>query len=568
MKNYIMEYAEMIDKGKIVACRRIKAMYKDLVNQIEHPQILQIPKKEGGFEEREYIFSLEHANRPIEFIEKFCKQSKGEWIGKSIELQLFQKAKFQSIFGFVDKETGLRRYNEVLTNEGRKNGKSTEQAGTGIYMSVGDGEGGPEVVCVATKKDQAKIVFDEAKNMVTQSKELKKYFHKRKSDLYVPFNFGTFKPLASDSDTLDGANASCVIIDELHAIKDRNLYDVFKQSISARKQPLILIITTAGFVRDSIYDELYTLACNSVDGIDGFYEPRSLYFLYELDARSEWEDYNCWEKANPGLGTIKKFSALAENVEKAKKNAAFLPTVLTKDFNIREGRAASWLNYESIVNEKVENMEYLKNSYAIGGCDLSATTDLTCATLLIRKPDNKNFYVLQQYFLPENRINILENTKSKEAPYKLWNKQNWLTLCDGVQVNYSDVTKWFWDMVQIYNIRPLWICYDRALSGYWVPEMEALGFNMQKIAQGAFTWSQSMKEMGAAFEAHTVIYQNNPILRWCLSNVGVKSINPDGIETIQPVKLAQNRRIDGMVSLLNAWVGFNKFYEVYSRYIK
>ncbi len=568
MKNYIMEYAEMIDKGKITACRRLKAMYKDLVYQVEHSQILKIPKKDGGFEEREYLFSLEYANRPIEFIEKFCKQSKGQWIGRNIELQLFQKAKMQAIYGFVDKETGLRRYNEVFSDEGRKNGKSTEQSCIGIYMCIADNEGSPQVVCVATKKDQAKIIFEEAKNMITQSKDLKKYFHKRKTDLYIPFNFGTFEPLASDSNTLDGANASCVIIDELHAIKDRNIYDVFKQSIYARKQPLILIITTAGFVRDSIYDNLYNLACNSVDGIAGFYEPRSLYFIYELDDRNEWTDSNCWEKANPGLDTIKDFSILAANVEKAKRDPSFLPTVLTKDFNIREGQAASWLNYESIVNETVVDIEYLKNSYAIGGCDLSATTDLTCATVLIRKPNNKCFYVLQQYFLPESRINMLESTKSKEAPYKLWSKQGWLTICEGSQVNYSDVTKWFVNMVKKYNIRPLWVCYDRALSGYWVPEMEAYGFNMQKIAQGAFTWSQSMKEMGAAFREHIVIYQNNPILRWCLSNVGVKSTNPDGIETIQPVKLAQNRRIDGMVSLLNAWVGFNKFYEDYIVFVK
>ena len=223
---------------------------------------------------------------------------------------------------------------------------------------------------------------------------------------------------------------------------------------------------------------------------------------------------------------------------------------------------------ESIINESVVSMEYLKNSYAIGGCDLSATTDLTCATLLIRKPDDENVYVLQHYFIPQGKIDKLELTQSKEAPYKLWAEQGWLTINEGAAVDYSNVTEWFVQMVNEYDIRPLWICYDRALSGYWVPEMENYGFEMEKTAQGPFTWSQPMKEMGAAFAEHKVIYQNNPVLRWCLANTAKKSLNKDGIETIQPVKIQQNRRIDGMVSLLNAWVGYVKHENEYIPYVR
>ena len=195
--------------------------------------------------------------------------------------------------------------------------------------------------------------------------------------------------------------------------------------------------------------------------------------------------------------------------------------------------------------------------------------DLTCATVLIRKPNDRNIYVLQHYFIPESRVNFLDKQGSKEAPYRLWAQQGWLTICDGTQVNYSDVTKWFYgDMVKQCNIRPLWICYDRAFAGYWVDEMIDHGFDMERVAQGPFTWSQPMKEMGAALEAHKVIYQNNPILRWCLSNTAAKAKNLDGIATIQPVKIASNRRIDGMVSLLNAWVGYVKHFDEYMSYVK
>lgn len=213
-------------------------------------------------------------------------------------------------------------------------------------------------------------------------------------------------------------------------------------------------------------------------------------------------------------------------------------------------------------------MGYISHSYAIGGCDLSAVGDLTAATLLLRKPEDPKIYVLQHYFIPQKKIDHLDTTHSKEAPYKLWRDQGWLTINEGAQVDYSEVTKWFVTMVNEYDIRPLWVCYDRALAGYWVPEMEGQGFEMTKIAQGPFTWSQPMKQMGAAFTDKLVVYDNNPILRWCLANTAKKSMNSDGIETIQPVKIQSFRRIDGTVSLLNAWVGYVRYYDEYMAYLR
>ena len=196
----------------------------------------------------------------------------------------------------------------------------------GLYMLIGDGEGGAEVYSVASKKDQARIVFSEACNMVSQSPALSKHIKKRKSDLYFPVTFSKYEPLASDSNTLDGLNSHFVIIDELHSIKDRGLYDVMRQSITARTQPLIGMITTAGFVRECIFDDIYDYACKVLDGV--IKDDRFLAFIYELDDRSEWTDFRMWEKANPGLGTIKSYDELAANVERAKHDANFLPTVL------------------------------------------------------------------------------------------------------------------------------------------------------------------------------------------------------------------------------------------------
>ena len=212
-----------------------------------------------------YMFDVDKATKPIDFVERFCKQSKGRWIGKRFILDLWQKAMIQTIFGFVNQE-GNRKYKEAFTLIGRKNGKSSMLAAIGLYMLIADGEGGSEVYPVANKRDQAKIIFTEALNIVRQSSLLSRHLGKRRTDIYFSVNFSKFEPLASDSNGLDGLNTHFCIMDEIHASKDRNLYDVMKQSMAARKQPLLWCITTAGFVRENIFDAQYNYAVDTIQG--------------------------------------------------------------------------------------------------------------------------------------------------------------------------------------------------------------------------------------------------------------------------------------------------------------
>jgi len=548
--NFIEEYYSKIESGEIVTSRRVKRVYSRLVNEIKHP-------KEGS----PYYFDEELGERPINFIERFCKQSQGT-LGAPLKLELFQKAFIQALFGFIEKETGFRRFRETLFLCGRKNGKSTLLSGIALYMLVADGEGAAEIYSVATKKDQAKKVLTEAVNMIKQSPELRAVIKKRRNDVYFPYTASIFEALASDSNTLDGLNAHCVIIDELHAIRDRNLFEVMKQSTSSRRQPLVVMITTAGTVRECIFDDMYKYACDVADGI--IEDPLFLPILYELDAREEWTDPSKWIKANPGLGVIKQYKTLAAFVERAKNNPADVPGVLCKDFNVRENSSKSWLSFEEINNTATFTREDVYNTYAIGGCDLSATTDLTAATLLIRKPNDETVYVLQQYFLPETRVEHLEDKNTNEAPYRIWEKRGLLTICSGNRVNYSDVTAWFVKMRDEWKIDPVKIGYDRALAGYWVDEMKNNNFVMEQVAQGSFTWSQPMREMGAAIAAHKVNYNNNPVLKWCLSNTAAKK---SGLNNIEPIKITDKRRIDGAVSLLNAWVVYVRDFENYMYFV-
>lgn len=542
--NYVLAYYEEIKAGRIVVSRRVREVYKRLAREITKPKASS-----------PYFFDEEAGERPIEFAERFCKQSQGI-IGAPLRLELFQRAYIQALFGFREKETGYRRFRETMFLVGRKNGKSTLLAAIALYLLVADQEGAAEIYSVATKRDQAKKVLTEAINMVKQSPELRAVLKKRRNDLFFPATASVFEALASDSNTLDGLNSHAVIIDELHAIRDRNLYEVMKQSTSSRRQPLVIMITTAGTVRESVFDSLYEIACKVADG--EMEEPTFLPVLYELDKREEWTDPAMWPKANPGLGTIKQYKTLLTFVERAKASPDDLPGVLCKDFNIREVAATVWLSYEAIKSDLRFTMEDVFDTYAVGGCDLSATTDLTCATLLIRKRDDPVVYVLQQYFLPEKRIKDLEEKNTAEAPYRVWEQKGLLTVCEGNRVNYSAVTEWFCQMRDEYKITTIKVGYDRALAGYWVDEMKSNGFEMESVAQGPYTWSQPMREMGAALDGKTVNYNGNPILVWCLTNTAVKK---SGINNIQPVKITDKRRIDGTVSLLNAWVIYVKYYE-------
>lgn len=533
-----------------MACEKMKRASEMMIEQLLDPG--------------EYHFDERIASRHTKFIETFCRQPSGK-IGEPLKLELFQKARLQALFGFVD-DNDKRQYNECLIIEGRKNGKTTETAAVEIDMLINDKEGAPQIYNLATMLDQAKLGFNAAHKMIQQNPNLTKWVRKRAADLYCAINYGYIKAIASNSNSLDGLDVHCAVIDELAAIKNRDLYDLIKQAMGARSQPLLFCITTNGFVRESIFDAQYDYASAVLNGT--VKDKHFLPFVYELDDISEWDKPECWIKANPGLGAIKSEAYLQQMVEKAKNDPSFKPTVLVKDFNMKQNPVSAWLRFEDLVNETVVPMEYLEHSYAIGGCDLSSVGDLTCSSLLIRKPGDPLVYVLQHYFIPQAKIDALEATQSKEAPYKLWAEQGWVTINEGAQVDYGKVTEWFCKMVYEHDIRPLWIGYDRALANYWRAEMESEGFDLEPVAQGPFTWSQPMKEMGATFQEHRVVYQNNPILRWCLANTASKALNKEGIETIQPVKIQQHRRIDGMVSLLNAWVIYDKHRDEFMPYVR
>jgi phage terminase large subunit-like protein len=543
---YLQEYHRQIKSGRIVAGKKVIKIYDRLMSEINNPKL-------------PYTFDEQKAQRPIEFIEKFCKQSIGV-AGLPLKLELFQKAYIEALFGFIYKDTGYRRFQESLFLVARKNGKTTMLAAIALYMLIADKESSAECYSVATKQDQAKKTFDEIVAMRKYSEAIQSVTRKRRSDLYMPETLSSFKPLASDSKTLDGLNSHLVIIDELHAIRDRELYEVMRQSMSARRQPLLVMITTAGTVRESIFDDIYSYANSVLDEVvkDDTFLP----IMYELDDREEWLDSNMWVKSNPGLSSIKQLKYMHDVVERAKNDSKALSGVLVKDFNIRGTTTDSWLSFEVIENKETFEISEVSNSYSVCGCDLSSTTDLTCATMLVVKNDKK--YVLQQYFIPSELLD--KRVKEDKVPYDLWVEQGWVTTCEGSRVNYSDVTAWFNKMRDEYQIYPLWVGYDRWGAQYWVEEMVQNGYQMESVIQGAITMSQPMKELEADLLEKRVVYNNNPVLKWCFTNTQIKS---DENGNIRPVKgRNQKQRIDGVVSLIDAYVVLHKRYDDYMNMAK
>lgn len=538
--NYIKEYLDAIDDGLIVG-KKVERIYRKLWNEIEQGK---------------YEFDEVAANRPILFAETYCvlKDSKDR---KPIHLELFQKAFLSAAFGIM--KNGKRRFKEVMLLIARKSGKTSLLAIVMLYMLLADKEQGAEIYSISTKLDISKKSFDECWAVVRKSPHIAELIKKRQSDLYCSRNFGFIKPLASDSNTLDGLNSHCVIVDELHAIRDRKLYEVMFESMGARSNPMFVMITTAGTVRESIFDEIYQHANKVLDGETE--DETFLPILYELDEREEWLDPRMWIKANPGLGTIKQLDYLTERVERAKNDVARQAGLLTKEFNILGVTDSAWLDYETINNESTFNIEDLRGSYALSGTDLSSSVDLTCASILIVKNNIK--YVIQQYFMPSDRLQ--ERMQEDKVPYDKWIDQGYITLCEGARVEYGEVTKWFKKMRDEHELYLLWNGYDNWNANYWVEEMKAENFVMESVIQGARTMSSPMKEMRADLAEKKINYGNNPVLKWCLTNTVIKV---DENENIRPVKgRNQRQRIDGTVALIDSLVIYQNHREDYHNLI-
>lgn len=542
--NPIREYWEEIQSGKTRVSQKVYKTYRHVIREMDRT-------------DSPYFYDPRRANHIIEFFENYLHHSKGKCGGQLVKLELWEKAMLATAYGFVDIE-GYRQYRETLLIVGKKNGKSLLASGVGLYMLHADGEPGPEIYAVATKRDQAKIIWQEAKRMVRKSPALAKRTRSLVAELDSDWNDGVFKPLASDSDTLDGLNIHCALMDEIHQWKNgRALFDIIADGVIAREQPMIFETSTAGTIREDIYDDKYEEAeriINGYDDPDGYHDEHFLPLIYELDSRNEWTDPGAWIKANPGLGPIKSKKALADKVEKAKANPALVRNLVCKEFNIRETSSEAWLNFEELDNRETFDLQKLKPRYGIGGADLSSTTDLTAAKVIFRVPDDPKLYVLSMYWIAEDLLE--KRVKEDQIPYDKWHERELLRLCPGNSVHAKYVKDWFVEVQEKLDIYLPWIGYDSWSAKYWIEDMaDYFGKNaMIPVIQGKKTLSDPMKRLHNDLCSKLVIYNNNPIDKWCLANT---AYDEDKNGNIQPHKTSKpTRRIDGTAALLDAYTVF------------
>ena len=540
--NYLLEYIKEIDKGNILVGQDLRVQLDKLVADLDNPK---------------FIFDEEPGQLRIDFIEKFCKHTKSPFNGMPFILELWEKAFLQTAYGFKYASTGLRRFNEVILLIARKNGKTTFVAGIDLaefFLS----RGGVDIVCASNTNDQASILFEEINNMREHSKALSKPKRSRKNIFYIysPKSKNKIKKLSGQSRNLDGFNIEVGCIDEVHEMTDSKVYDAIKQSQSTKEEPLIFIISTEGKVVEGFLDNKLAYCKKMLKG--EIEDERVLPWLYTQDSQEEiFRDKRTWQKSNPSLGKVKSYSYLEDIMNKAKNDLATRVTMLCKDFNIKQLESGSWLSFDELQNTTKFDIEELRDCYAIGGVDLSSTTDLTASVLLVKK--NGKLYVVPHFFMPKD---VLEKRMQEDnVPYDIWVKKGFITLSEGSQNDFTKVTQWFQQMVWDYGIRPLWVGYDPWNSKYWIDEMNDAGFTMEKVRQGVFTLSEPMKQLEADLKNHIVIYDNNPVLKWCLANTQAK-VDVNG--NIQPCKLnSKYKRIDGAVALIIAYSVLNSYKKDY-----
>jgi len=436
------------------------------------------------------------------------------------------------------------------------------------------GEKIPQEIIEAIKSDDVikishNILFDEINNMREASPVLEKRTSKnifcikfgKKNDKRSSLNKSKIKKMSAQSKNKDGYNIEVGCIDEVHEMTDSKVYDAIKQSQSTKKEPLIFIITTEGVTVGGFLDSKLEYARKIIKG--EIEDERVLPWLYTQDSQEEiFNDPKTWIKSNPSLGEIKQVSYLEDLMNKSKNDLATRVTMLCKDFNIKQTEDGSWLNFKDIENKDTFNIEDLRGSYAIGGVDLSSTTDLTAAVLYVEKQGKK--YLISHFFMPSDALKA--RIEEDNVPYDIWVKKGYITLTDGSQNDFSLVTSWFREMIDKYDIRPLWVGYDPWNSQYWVKEMEDMGFEMEKIRQGVYTLSEPMKQLEADIRNHALNYNNNPIIKWCFANTQAK-VDVNG--NIQPSKLnSRLKRIDGTVATIIAYATLTRYKLDYEAMVK
>lgn len=541
MDNWIFKYHEAIQKKEVIVGVWVRLCFEILTT---------------GLLNGEWEFNEKKANKAIKFIENFCHHSEGR--SDLLHLELWQKAIVSAIFGVMDKTTGYRQFREVFIIVARKNGKTLFAAAIAAYMTYIDGEYGAKVYFLAPKLDQADLVYDAFYQIVQSDDELDSITKKRRSDIYIKAFNTSVKKIAFNSKKSDGFNPQLVVNDEMEAWPgDQGLkqYEVMTSALGARKQPLIISIATAGYVNDGIFDELFKRATAFLKGNSR--EKRLLPFIYMIDDIEKWDSIEELKKSNPNLGVSVSVEYYLEQIEIARNSISKKVEFMTKFCNIKQNSAVAWLDYWDVMKcvheEKPLSLKDFKGCYCVGGIDLSRTTDLTAASIVINR-DGIN-HIFTRFYMPQKRYEVAINEDN--TPYNIYRDRGFLFISGENQVDYKDVYNWFIELVKVYKIKPLKIGYDRYSANYLVEDLKTAGFHTDDVYQGT-NLTPVLHEFEGNLKDGLFDFGDNSMLAAHFLNVAV-DINLND-SRMKPVKIEKRMRIDGAMSVFDALTMVSKYH--------
>ena len=544
--SFLLEYHARIECGEMLVGQEL---WQELKNLKE------------DFQNDAFYYDTKDALLRIDFMERCVRLTKSPYYNKPMILMLWQKAFIEAVYSFKMSETTFDRFKKVLLLIARKNTKSETCSALGLSELI-VGNDGADIVCSSNDDNQASITYDAIDTMrrLIDPDDLDTKRNQR--FILNKTNGSKIFKLSERTRNKEGRNIDFAILDEIHEMQENIIAKSIEQSQSLKDNPKLILITTEGFVVDGYLDGELKKARAIINGEDDSQSGmRFLPWLYTQDSENEiWQNPKTWVKSNPTLGIVKKWDYLQEQVEIARKSKADRIFVLSKDFNIKQNSVEMWLNLEDYTYKAVYDLEDFRGCVCLGAVDLSETTDLTCAKILMMKPDDNTKYIHTMYFIPERKLEDSDDWYAG-ARYKEWAKEGLLTITEGNDLDLSVVADWFYRLYKEYDIK-LWKCgYDQRFSKDWITRMDSYGWTKENedlilILQNTQTLSNALKLCEADLKKQVINYNENKIDRWCFKNAGIKV---DDRSQCLCVKTEKAKRIDGAVTLII-------LYETYRRY--
>ena len=547
---YLEQYREAIRCGAIIAGQEL---------------ITALDMYIADMKNQRYVYDTKEAYRRIEFMERFVKLTKSPFYGKPMILMLWQKAFIECLYSFKIAETGRDRFKRAILLIARKNTKSETCNGLG-FTELMLGNPGSDIVCSSNDDTQANILYDGIATMREIFDPKNKRTHKNLSFIKNKMNGSMVFKLSDKTRNKEGRNIDFAIIDEVHEMKDSVIINSIDQSQSLKENPKRIIITTEGFVNDGALDHELEYARKVLAGEQE--DETLLVWLYTQDSEQEiWSDESSWMKSNPTIGKIKQYDYLRERLNKARIDKAERVFTLCKDFNIKQNSSEAWL-FESDYNypQEKKTIEDFRGCYALAAVDLSETTDLTNAKILIMRDGDPTKYVFSHYWIPEGKLQASDDA-SAGAKYKEWARDGYLTICPGCDNELSRVADYLANLKTDYNIRIVKCGYDQRFAKEFLNRMEEYGIECEMIQQNPAVMSSPMKFVEADLKGRMINYGNNPMDAWCFGNA---SIQVDNLGRVMCVKINKqhSKRIDGAVTMIILYATLQRFKSEYMRYVK